>query len=169
MVSNRLAEGCLDVDRALRDIADGLFDEMARRQELQAMGATVAGVRFAVDHADVFNVGDARVYLESGGFATLITVDDRTTTGTQELTQSLGGTTRREYPSVHHHTIQLGEPFRLLACSDGLSEYVEFASIQSILAEQDPVRVVHLLVDEAVRRGAPDNVSVLVVDWSLDE
>jgi protein phosphatase len=54
---------------------------------------------------------------------------------------------------------------RLLVCSDGLNAVVPFDAIQSALAEQPPERAVEHLLQSVMTAGAPDNVSILVLDY----
>lgn len=52
----------------------------------------------------------------------------------------------------------------LLLCSDGLTEVVDDTTIAKVLARQlAPSVTVRILVDLALHKGGPDNVSVLIV------
>jgi protein phosphatase len=53
---------------------------------------------------------------------------------------------------------------RYLLCSDGLSGFVDVADIAGALTMSDPTGCVTRLVDLALERGAPDNVTVVVAD-----
>jgi protein phosphatase len=132
--------------------------------ELRGMGATVAGVQIGADTVGIFNVGDARAYTHTDGYTTLASVDDRSESGGGEITQSLGGTVERTSLAVHRQTIELARPLRVLLCSDGLSEYVPFGEIQDSLDVPDPVATAGQLVALALDAGAPDNVSVVIID-----
>lgn len=52
----------------------------------------------------------------------------------------------------------------LMLCSDGLTKMLDDTDIASILsrAESNPRRACHDLVEEALRRGGEDNVTVIV-------
>jgi PPM family protein phosphatase len=165
LAASRLAHARSDAEAALEAVNSELYDEMDRRPELRSMGATVAGVQVTPGAVGVFNVGDARVYTHIGGYSTLVSVDDRSATGSGELTQSLGGAAQRTRISVHRRSIPLDRPMRLLLCSDGLSEYVEFRDVEEALDGLEPVRVAEHLVELTLRAGAPDNVSVAIIDW----
>lgn len=164
LAAGRLAHTSEDAEAALARVNAELYDEMDRRPELRSMGATIAGVQVTPTDFDVFNVGDARVYQHVEGYSVLVSVDDRSASGSGELTQSLGGVAQRTQVSVHRVPVPRERPLRLLLCSDGLSEHVEFKELQDAL-DGDPVRVVEHLVDLALRAGAPDNVSVVLLDW----
>ena len=53
---------------------------------------------------------------------------------------------------------------RWLLCSDGLSDYVEQATIASALADPRTDGAVGALVAAALEAGAPDNVTCVVAD-----
>lgn len=155
-----------EIEEALTGINAALYEEMERHPDLRAMGATVAGVQIAAGSVEVFNVGDARAYTHIGGYTTVTSVDDRSETGSGEITQSLGGTPEPTRFLVHRHSISLDDlPLRLMLCSDGLSEYVSFNAIQDTLDIVDAVEAVGRLVALALEVGAPDNVSVAIVDF----
>lgn len=165
LVAQCLATNPPDVREAIALVNDHLYDEMDRQPALRGMGATVAVVQFSRSRIGVFNVGDARVYSHADGYTTLITTDDRSASGTGEITQSVGGATHRTGLSVHCVDIDPETPARFLLCSDGLSEYVAFGALQETLDGVATVEAARRLVALAVAEGAPDNVSVVVADW----
>lgn len=165
LAAGRLAHTRDGAEPALAAVNDELYDTMDRHPELRSMGATVAGVQVTPTAFEVFNVGDARAYSHVGGYSMLVSTDDRSASGSGELTQSLGGATRRTLVSVHRRELPREQPLRLLLCSDGLSEHVAFRDVEDALDGPDPVQVVERLVDLALAAGAPDNVSVVTLDW----
>jgi protein phosphatase len=57
---------------------------------------------------------------------------------------------------------------RWLLCSDGLSSYVPDDKIESVLeSEQSPKAAADRLIKESLDQGAPDNVTIVIVD--IDE
>ncbi len=165
----RLSETRDDIEQALAAVNAAMYDEMEQRPELRGMGATVAGIQIKADAIDVFNVGDARAYTHTDGYATLASVDDRSESGSGEITQSLGGTFERTTLTVHRRQIEIESPLRVLLCSDGLSEYVPFGEIQESLDIPDATAAVGQLIALALGAGGPDNVSVVVADLSPAE
>lgn len=158
-----------DIEQALAAVNAEMYDEMDRSPELRSMGATVAGIQVTAETIDVFNVGDARTYTHKDGYTTLVSIDDRSESGSGEITQSLGGTFERTTLAVHRRQIEFAEPLRVLLCSDGLSEYVPFGEIQEVLDTPDATAAAGQLVALSLGAGAPDNVSVVVVDLSPPE
>jgi serine/threonine protein phosphatase PrpC len=158
-----------DIEQSLTAVNTKMYDEMDRNPELRGMGATVAGIQISAETVDVFNVGDARAYIHEDGYTTLASVDDRSESGSGEITQSLGGTLERTTLAVHRREIEFVRPLRVLLCSDGLSEYVPFGEIQDSLDVPDPTAAAGQLVVLALDAGGPDNVSVVVVDLSPAE
>jgi protein phosphatase len=146
-----------------------LYEQMEHDPELTGMGATIAGVAFADEAATVFNVGDARVYQYADGYLMLLTTDDRSSPSSHAVTQSLGGAGR--LTAITPHTVPL-EPLRsherLLVCSDGLNEVVAFDDISAAMSEPDPARSASLLLNQALRGGAPDNVTFIVIEKLRD-
>jgi len=165
----RLAATRGDIEDALTNINAALYEEMDEHPDLRAMGATVAGVQIEAASLEVFNVGDARAYTHVGGYTTLTSIDDRSEAGSGEVTQSLGGTPEPTRLLIHRKPISLEDlPLRLMLCSDGLSEYVPFSAIQDTLDAPEATEAVRQLVTLALEAGAPDNVSVSVVDLRPD-
>jgi protein phosphatase len=55
----------------------------------------------------------------------------------------------------------------IMLCSDGLTKMLEDAAIASVLAHSngDPHRACHDLIEQALKRGGEDNVTVIVVGY----
>ncbi|PPB49547.1 serine/threonine protein phosphatase [Arthrobacter pityocampae] len=128
-----------------------------------------------------FNVGDSRAYRLSSGTFGQITVDH---SEVQELVD-LGSITEQEARTHHRRhvvTRALGtgddadpdfwlmpveDRDRILLCSDGLSGEVTDEDIHLILETvPDPQDACDALIAAALRSGARDNVTVIVVDAS---
>jgi protein phosphatase len=141
-----------------------VYDEMRQDASLLGMGATVAGVAVRGDIATIFNVGDARVYQMADACLMLVTTDDRSSPGSNVVTQSLGGAERRTDVSPHMVDLAIAPGHKMLICSDGLSEVVDFECIQSVLAEEGGPAAPSRLLQLALDRGAPDNVSIITLE-----
>ncbi|RRR69503.1 MAG: serine/threonine-protein phosphatase [Candidatus Viridilinea halotolerans] len=147
-----------------------------RESDLERMGTTVVLATVDQGVAYVANVGDSRAYRLRDGQLRQISVDDRwVDTQVREgiltpeqarnhsyrnvLTQHLGS---NEIPNVNQTQFPLKAEDRLLLCSDGLYELVSDQEISQILGSIPPERAPQRLIDLALQRGAPDNVTVAV-------
>ena len=176
--------------RALADVEcveaslEHAFEEVRARAADQEIGGTTLSGSVLVDvagaaHWLVLNIGDSRTYLFERGALEQVTVDHSVV---QELVET--GALRRADARRHPHrnviTRALGagerQPAdawlrpaergqRLLVCSDGLTGEVDDAEIAAILGDvASPAAAAALLLRRALDAGAPDNVSIVVVD-----
>ncbi|MBM3690369.1 MAG: serine/threonine-protein phosphatase [Actinobacteria bacterium] len=150
--------------------------------DLVGMGTTTTALSFIDEgttaRVAVVHVGDSRGYLLRGGDLTRITHDH---TYVQTLIDA--GRISEDEASVHPRRslimraidgLQPADPDlsviearasdRFLLCSDGLTGVVADDELRSILADTEPTATVIALVDLALARGAPDNVTVVVAD-----
>lgn len=165
---------------ALADTATDLIDTVARRPELAGMGTTVSAVIMVDDYAVIGHIGDSRVYLYRDDTLTQITTDH---TFVQRLVDS-GRITPEEAryhprrsvlmrvlgdmdpdPEVDTFIMPTQDGDRWLLCSDGLSGVVDDAHTTKALAQgMPPARTADALLKQALDGGAPDNVTVVIVD-----
>lgn len=157
-----------------------LAETVFEHQELTGMGTTVSALLRVGDSMAVAHIGDSRVYLFRDGELSQITADH---TFVQRLVDS--GRISPEEAAVHPRrsvlmrvlgdvdaapeidTATLGtQPGdRWLICSDGLSSYLAEDRIKKALAtDLDAEQVAKRLVKETLDHGAPDNVTIVVVD-----
>jgi protein phosphatase len=151
---------------------------VAEEPELAGMGTTVTGIAWLGGRIAVVHVGDSRAYLLRDRELVQIThdhtyvqtlVDAGRLTEEQAaqhprrslLTRALDGITPVE-ADLSVREARIGD--RYLLCSDGLTGVVSLERLQAILEQHDPTGCVTQLVDEALERGAPDNVTVVVAD-----
>lgn len=173
-----------EAERALREAlsetATDLIDTVARRPELAGMGTTVSAVVMVDDYAVIGHIGDSRVYLYRDDTLTQITTDH---TFVQRLVDS-GRITPEEAryhprrsvlmrvlgdmdpdPEVDTFIMPTQAGDRWLLCSDGLSGVVDDAHTTKTLAQgMPPGRTADSLLKQALDGGAPDNVTVVLVD-----
>jgi PPM family protein phosphatase len=148
--------------------------------ECAGMGSTIAAV--LVDGSSVVagNAGDSRVYVLHDGKLIQISTDDtmvgsmaargllsseqvRTHPMRNVLTQAAGS---QEDLDVHIAEKALSPGDRLLIASDGLHGVIEEDAIRSILlSTATPEACSRRLIDSARAAGAPDNVSVVVLEY----
>lgn len=143
------------------------------------MGATVVALIIDRAVAHLAWAGDSRAYLLRGRRLRLLTHDhtlvqslvDRgdlspaqaeTHPESHIVTRAVGGGAEIEVDRIDLPLIQ-GD--RLLLCSDGLSRCVHDGAIEAVLsANPDPFDAAQGLIRAALDKGAPDNVSVIVID-----
>jgi PPM family protein phosphatase len=179
------ADGALDLlAETLRAANTELREAVQRRPELKGMGTTVTALLRTGNKIAVAHIGDSRAYLLRDGTLTQITHDHsfvqslidegRITEAEAEghpqrslVTRVLTGQLDDE-PDLAMREAHIGD--RYLVCSDGLSGFVARDTIQEILLKaQPPGATADLLVELALRAGAPDNVTCIIGDVVDDQ
>ena len=146
---------------------------------LQGMGTTMDSLLFTEGQANIVHIGDSRVYLLRDGIMDQITKDH---TFVQTLVDS-GRITEEEAlyhprrnvlmrvlgdasdePQFDTKQIAVKPGDRFLLCSDGLCGFVPTALIEENMKVPDLEEAVELLIEEAKEYGAPDNVTVILVE-----
>lgn len=157
-----------------------LAETVFEHSELTGMGTTVSGILRVGNQIATAHIGDSRIYRFRGGELTQITADH---TFVQRLVDS--GRITPEEAAVHPrrsvlmrvlgdvdaapeidtaiYDVEAGD--RWMLCSDGLSSYVSDDKVASILATVRTAQgATDRLVKESLDHGAPDNVTVVLVD-----
>ena len=157
-------------------LAETVFDH----QELTGMGTTVSAILRVGDELAIAHIGDSRIYLLRDGELSQITADH---TFVQRLVDS--GRITPEEAAVHPRRSVLMRVLgdvdaapeidttvmatragdRWMLCSDGLSSYVADDKILTAMQSvPDPEAAAQRLVNLSLDNGAPDNVTVVIVD-----
>lgn len=171
-VTDRLLEG---VQQANSDI----YNSSRQKEDNQGMGTTLTAILIKDNGLTVAHVGDSRAYLIRSGSITPLTQDHSLV---QEMLRQ-GGITKeqaKEHPQRNVLTRALGiessvdvdlNRFELLSgdivvlCTDGLYNLVSDKVIMElVLAANKPGQSVRDLVNEALKAGGTDNISVIVVE-----
>lgn len=142
------------------------------------VGLVVAGLRFAC-----FWAGDSRLYMIRGGEILQLTRDDSHVQdlvdagelGEQEadghplahVVTAAVGADRTFHLNLRHGRMTTGD--RFLLCSDGLSRMLSAAEVSRIVTAYAISEAAQTLVEEAVSRGARDNVTAIVIGRGADE
>jgi serine/threonine protein phosphatase PrpC len=163
------------VARLLHEANDALFALMDEHPAWYGMGTTVAGIALAPPDLVVFNVGDSRVYrIEAGALVQLSTddtpgpklPDGRTAVYTSSvISQVLGGYgSDRPGERIVPHVLSepLADGARYLICSDGVTDLLDKAAIEQLLAEDDQASAAALF-EAAMARGGDDNISLILL------
>lgn len=181
---DRPFDSTAEAERALRDaISDAavdLIDTVGVRPELAGMGTTVSALIMVDDYAVIAHIGDSRIYLFRDGALTQITTDH---TFVQRLVDS-GRITPEEAryhprrsvlmrvlgdmdtdPELDTFIMPTQPGDRWLLCSDGLSGVVDDPHTSKAMGlGLAPGRTADNLLKQALDGGAPDNVTIVIVD-----
>lgn len=190
LVAQRVAqidEQFTDVEAAKRAMVDTIWNAngvlasaVEEHSELAGMGTTFSGLTVVGDQMVIAHIGDSRVYLVRDGHVTQITSDHTfvqrlVDTGriTPEealvhprrsvLMRVLGDQEAR--PEIDTLVVGTQPGDRWMLCSDGLCGYVPDDITNRILTSRvEASEAAELLVGETLEHGAPDNVTVIVLD-----
>ena len=175
------AEDALGALQSALIAANGLLAETVfEHNELTGMGTTVSAIIRVGDELALAHIGDSRIYRFRAGELEQITVDH---TFVQRLVES-GRITPEEAavhprravlmrvlgdveasPEIDTAIFDLQPGDRWMLCSDGLSGYVTDEKTAQILGTIRTAQgAADRLVKESLDHGAPDNVTVLLID-----
>jgi serine/threonine protein phosphatase PrpC len=164
------------VATALRDANGHLYDLVERGEGAPGMGTTACVLALRPDGVVLGNVGDSRIYRWRAGELTQLSVDDtpgpkladgRTAARTTPvLTQSLGGQPEPVPVDAHAEADapQAGDAYLLV--TDGLTDLVGRDAIAARLRDQPGDAAVTALLDDALKEGGRDNVTIALVQLS---
>lgn len=167
---------------AFRDAAaQAMIEANAKLVELSAgrgtMGSTVVALLVHEGHYACLWAGDSRAYLYRGGALKRLTRDHsvvqemvdagaitedraRAHPRANVITRAVGARERLDVDSVFG-PLQSGD--RFLLCSDGLTGVVSDREIAEQMIRAPLEAAAERLIDQALARGAPDNVSLVLV------
>ena len=155
-----------------------VYDQSRQFEEFTGMGTTLVAVLIHGKRATFANVGDSRAYLIDPVGIRQITVDHsvvqlmvsrgeltpeqaKTYPGKSLITRAIG-TESMVMCDIFHKKVTRGD--YLLLCSDGLSNLMDDQEILFEVAHgQDKEKCCQRLLDIAKKRGAPDNVTSVLV------
>ena len=155
-----------------------VFDQAQQFEEFDGMGTTLVAVLVRGGRATVINVGDSRAYKVDGDGIRQITRDHslvqmmvdrgeltpelaRTYPGKNFITRAIGTEPLVE-SDIFHLDVKKGD--YLLLCSDGLSNTVdEQEMLFEIVHGVKKQHCCQRLLDIAKNRGAPDNVTSILI------
>lgn len=157
-----------------------LAETVFEHPELTGMGTTVSALIRVGDQIALAHIGDSRIYLFRDGELKQVSIDH---TFVQRLVDS-GRITEEEAmvhprrsvlmrvlgdvdasPEIDTWILDTQPGDRWLICSDGLSGVVKNDDLKAALASRDaPRQVAEKLVRQSLDAGAPDNVTVVLLD-----
>lgn len=143
------------------------------------IGSTVVALTIAADNFVAFWAGDSRLYLLRNGEIDMLTAD-------HSLVAELVEAGEMSWDEAEHHPQSNaitravgvgGDEFeldkirgevmpgdRFLLCSDGLSKYAPFELLRRAMVGAPIETVVDKLMNIALKGGAADNISIIVID-----
>jgi len=166
-----------------QEIDSTLADLAKRDPGLRGMGTTMTICYSVGSDLFVAHVGDSRAYLFRDGKLRQLTrdhthvqrlLDGGMITGEEAaahrlrhvLTNAIGGGERTV--DVDMQKLPLVDGDRVLLCSDGLTEVVRDEDIADVLGRgKAPEIVCRSLIDLALERGGPDNITAVTARFSL--
>lgn len=177
---NGVTDAAAELRSALISANRQLAETVADHSELTGMGTTVSALLLQGDRVVIAHIGDSRIYLLRSGELSQISTDH---TFVQRLVDA-GRITAEEAmvhprrsvlmrvlgdveasPEIDSMLLDTRAGDRWMLCSDGLSGVVSFDDIHELMsAEAGAKQVADRLVKASLDGGAPDNVTVVVVD-----
>jgi serine/threonine protein phosphatase PrpC len=179
-------EGVLrELREALRTTDRWVDEAGGRTPELRGMGTTLTMVYATGSTYYVAHAGDSRCYLwrdhelrrltrdhtlvqslVNGG---VLTAEEAAHHHMRNIvTNAVGGGSGGVEPEVHKHGALPGDV--LLLCTDGLTNVVSDDELRAVLdRELTPAHTCRFLIDEANRRGGPDNVTTVLARFANGE
>ncbi|MDM3885604.1 protein phosphatase 2C domain-containing protein [Pseudomonas sp. BCRC 81390] len=175
-----LIDGLEDFAQALRDTlawVNRVVREETLRRGVAMMGSTVVLLAARGDRAVGLWAGDSRLYRLRDGRIERLSHDHSYVQELQDsgllneaearvhprgniVTRAIGVEDQLELQAVNLQ-VQPGDTY--LLCSDGLNKTAEDHEIADVLGHADPYQVVRSLVHLGLTRGAPDNITAVVV------
>lgn len=177
---NSAPEASAALEGALIAANRRLAETVAEHSELTGMGTTASAVLLHDDRVVIAHIGDSRIYLLRSGELSQISIDH---TFVQRLVDA-GRITAEEAmvhprrsvlmrvlgdveasPEIDTMVLDTRPGDRWLICSDGLSGVVSFDDLlEQLSADAGAKQVADRLVKASLDGGAPDNVTVVIVD-----
>jgi serine/threonine protein phosphatase PrpC len=163
--------------QAAREAGHAIFDAALQDPGLRGMGTTLTAMFYDSGRMFLVHAGDSRCYLfRDGGLRQL--TDDHSWIAEQVRSGNMTEAEAKESKFRHVITrsvgferdvdvdsrgvaVEAGDCF--LLCSDGMSNYVDNAELERILASTWYRRAPQALIDLANQRGGDDNITVVVV------
>jgi protein phosphatase len=177
-----LGRGVANLRACLADANRRLCAE-ARQRGVSVIGSTVAALFVLGGHCALLWVGDSRIYRLRGGILHRLShdhsqVQDLVDQGllTQEsaeahpaaniITRAVGADDRLQ---VDAQICEVKNGDRFLLCTDGLTKEVSEAEIAELTGRVAVNALPRALIDQACKRGARDNVTVVAVQFQTSE
>ena len=178
------AEPVYELNRALAVTNEDVRQRSMTDSECSGMGTTMVAAWVIDGHGYILNVGDSRGYLIRSSGITQITRDHslvadllahgkitpeqaRTHPNKNIITRAIG-TDRKTQADVFEVELKAGD--YILLCTDGLSNTVSDQELlYEVLYGGEDDTCCQRLLDIAIQRGAPDNVTAVLISTGGNE
>jgi len=174
-----------DPVKGLARANERIYEAAQTDSDLDGMGCVASAVRVESGVARIAHVGDTRVYLAGSAGCEQLTCDHTVAASNQEklgltnrsarklggrnqVMRDIGGKPREGTRWIDTLEVPLEQGALLLLCSDGLYDSIGaddlYARLRTARREEvEPAQLVDELIEQALARGATDNVTALVV------
>ncbi|MCB1363028.1 MAG: serine/threonine-protein phosphatase [Rhodobacteraceae bacterium] len=167
--------------QALRDAIQGAHRAILHEAEIRGrgvIGATVAALMMADGHFVALWAGDSRIYRYREGGVEMLTWD-HSAVAELVLSGQMSWDEADQHPQANAITraVGVGDDLeldkvrgplapgdRFLICSDGLTRYATFGTLERVLGSCPIETASERLIQVALAGGGADNISVIVVD-----
>jgi PPM family protein phosphatase len=161
---------------------DKILSYAAKHPQFQGMGTTCTAFSVVGSQLYFAHVGDSRLYLIRGGNISRLTRDHSYVSRLVEngivrsedaefhpqrhiLTAALGSG-REVDPDFPEHPLTIEDGDHLVLCTDGLWSLVADRDIAAVVQTNSPADSCRALIQMALDRGGPDNITALVLRFS---
>lgn len=170
-----------DLMRGLRQTilqAHDIIQAESTARQLGTVGATVVALILSEEHFVAFWAGDSRLYRFRDGKIEMLTTD-HSLVAELVLSGELTWDEAEMHPQSNAITRAVGvgdvleldkirgdvaRGDRFLLCSDGLTKYATFNTLQNMVVDAPIETIADTLVSFALDAGGGDNISIIVID-----
>ena len=168
----------------LRSAHDTIQRYAEQHPQFLGMGTTCTALAIVERSLYFAHIGDSRLYLLHAGATSRLTRDhsyvgrlvehgivrseDAESHPQRHILTAALGSGREVIPDKPEHPIALDEGDVLVLCTDGLWSVVGEAELARLALSQPPAEACASMVNAALERGGPDNVTVVVLRVSSD-
>ena len=147
--------------------------------QFHGMGTTCTALAIAGRQLSFAHVGDSRLYLTRRGKITRLTRDhsyvgrlvesgivrseDAESHPQRHILTAALGSGKDVLPDVPEHPVLLEDDDTLILCTDGLWSLVGEKELLRTVQANSPGECCRMLVDMALERGGPDNITVIIL------
>jgi protein phosphatase len=147
-----------EVEKIIRDINQHVYTLNKHKASYDRMATTLTVSFFYQNKISIGHVGDCRVYRIRGPEIRCLTQDH--SAGPNALTRAIG---LENHIEVDYYEYPLEKEDIYIQCSDGLHSILSNYEIFQQAVLNDPRATCMNLIDLAMRRGGPDNITVQTI------